>query len=269
MGYNLTLMRMGPDFNPGMGFNTRNNYTRLSGILSYGWLPGETSRIYRHRIRPIAIPCINNTTGILESNFWGLIWNMATKAGSELEVWPRFTYDALTDTFFVSDDEQTYVPPRPRNYRFYETVATYNTLPGNRLRGTFTLTVGRYYDGWRQSLSVLPTWTISRYLNLSSYVEYNQVGFPSRSQRFDALITRLRVQVTLNTTLSLLAFVQTNSAADAAIVNVRFRYNPREGTDLYLVYNENLLTDRTGQEPQPLLTDSRTILLKYSVTFIR
>ena len=201
MGYNLTLMRMGPDFNPGMGFNTRNNYTRLSGILSYGWLPGETSRIYRHRIRPIAIPFINNTTGKLESNFWGLIWNMATKAGSELEVWPRFTYDALTDTFFVSDDEQIYVPPRPRNYRFYETVATNNTIPGNRLRGTFTLTVGRYYDGWRQSLSVLPTWTISRYLNLSSYVEYNQVGFPSRSQRFDALITRLRVQVTLNTSL--------------------------------------------------------------------
>ena len=129
--------------------------------------------------------------------------------------------------------------------------------------------MGRYYDGWRQSLAVLPTWAISRYLNLSSYVEYNQVGFPSRSQRFDALITRLRVQVTPNTALSLLAFVQTNSAADAVSANVRFRYNPREGTDLYLVYNEGFITDRTVVEPQPPLTDSRTILLKYSVTFIR
>ncbi len=267
VGYDITFMRMGPDFDPGMGFNTRDNYTRLSGRLSYGWLPGETSRIYRHRITPVVIPFINNTTGKLESNLSGLIWNMETKAGSSLQVWPRSTYDALVDTFFVSDDEQTYVPPG--NYRYFETVVTHNTIPGNRLRGTFMLTVGRYYDGWRQSVAVLPSWTISRYLNLSGYVEYNQVGFPARSQRFDALITRLRLQLTLNTAFSLVSFIQTNNAADAVIANVRLRYNPREGTDLYLVYNEGLNTDRRRESPTLPFTDNRTVLLKYSTTFLR
>ena len=44
--------------------------------------------------------------------------------------------------------------------------------------------------------------------------------------------------------LALSSFVQYNSAADLVIANVRLRYNPREGNDFYVVYNEGLNTDR-------------------------
>ncbi len=268
LGYNIDLIRTGSAFNPGLGFKTRDNYTQISGFLSYGWLPGEGSRIYRHRIRPIIIPYFNNATGKLESNDWGLIWDMETKAGGGLMFWPRSTYDALADTFFVSGSEQAYVPTG--NYRFYETVVAFYTPPGQHLASMFDLTLGQYYDGWRWSSSVTPTWVVSRYLNFGGYVQYNRVEFPARSQRLDAFITRLRLQVTLNTALSLLAFVQLNSASDAVIANVRFRYNPKEGTDFYLVYNHNLdLEAREGLPPLPPLTTNRTLLLKFSITFLR
>ena len=47
-------------------------------------------------------------------------------------------------------------------------------------------------------------------------------------------------------------FAQYNSTIDQTSLNVRFRYHVREGTDLWVVYNEGLDTDRgvgAGREP--------------------
>ena len=44
-----------------------------------------------------------------------------------------------------------------------------------------------------------------------------------------------------------------------------------ERTDLYLVNNDNLNTDRQSEEPEPDLpfSSTRAVLLKYSITFVR
>ena len=52
-----------------------------------------------------------------------------------------------------------------------------------------------------------------------------------------AHVGRLRVLPMFSTAISASALVQYNSAADRAVANVRFRYNPREGDDLYLVWS--------------------------------
>ena len=71
----------------------------------------------------------------------------------------------------------------------------------------------------------------------------------------------------LSTKFSATAFIQYNSAIDAVIANIRLRYNPREGIDLYLVYNEGLNTNRYRQDPTVPFTSNRTVMLKYTYTF--
>ncbi len=44
-------------------------------------------------------------------------------------------------------------------------------------------------------------------------------------------------------------------------------YNFHEGNDLWLVYNEDINTDRDYDIPRELLTRGRTVLLKYTNTF--
>lgn len=73
----------------------------------------------------------------------------------------------------------------------------------------------------------------------------------------------------LNTKCSASAFIQYNSAVDAVVANIRLRYNPREGVDFYLVYNEALNTDRYRDIPILPPTNNRTILLKCTYTFIQ
>ena len=73
----------------------------------------------------------------------------------------------------------------------------------------------------------------------------------------------------VSTYLSLTAFVQFNSAQDIVVSNLRLRYNPQEGNDLYLVYDEGFNTDREREIPALPVTKNRTLLVKYTYTFVR
>jgi hypothetical protein len=69
------------------------------------------------------------------------------------------------------------------------------------------------------------------------------------------------------TKLSVTAFVQYNSTENAMSTNLRLRYNPKEGNDFYLVFNEGRSTYRDIEDPRLPLYNNRSILLKYTYTF--
>ena len=71
----------------------------------------------------------------------------------------------------------------------------------------------------------------------------------------------------LSTKFSTSAFIQYNSAIDAVIANVRLRYNPKEGNDFYIVYNEGQNTNLEREVPYLPRMSSRTLMLKYTYTF--
>ena len=82
---------------------------------------------------------------------------------------------------------------------------------------------------------------------------------------------RLRIRTALDARASGNAFVQYNSTTDRLDFNVRLRYAIAEGTDLWLVYNEGLDTDRYRDA---LLADrftplsmTRALVVKYTHTF--
>jgi hypothetical protein len=71
----------------------------------------------------------------------------------------------------------------------------------------------------------------------------------------------------LSTKFSAAAFVQYSTVENAVSTNVRLRYNPREGIDLYVVYNDGWNTDRFGELPTLPLSTGRTLLVKCTYTF--
>ena len=127
---------------------------------------------------------------------------------------------------------------------------------------------GTFYDGWQVTANLTPIWYASPHLELSGFYQYSHIRFPDRNQRFDVHLARVRIGTALNTKLSTNAFIQFSSAAHTLSANVRFRYNFREGNDLWIVYNEGLNTDRYRTTPTLPFTDARTVLVKYTYTFI-
>jgi hypothetical protein len=153
------------------------------------------------------------------------------------------------------------------SYWFNDFSLSYNAPNGALFRPQINATAGQFYDGTRVTAGFSPTWSVSRHLRLSGTYELNRIMFEDRNQDFTAHIGRLRTELTFTTATSASAFVQYNSANDAVGWNVRFRYNPTEGTDLYLVWNETLNSDRFSLDPVPPLSQERTLLVKYSRTF--
>jgi hypothetical protein len=264
-GYEASLSYAGPDYDPTLGFAPRVNYTRFGDRIFYGWKPGEGSEFYSHVIGLSGSAFTNNDDGRVESADVGPDWTFRFRSGGFGRVALRMYRELLEEDFELSS--AAFVPAG--RYTFYGVNGFYQTPWGRSLRSGFNVDAGSFYDGTRLSAGVSPTWSISRHLELSGEYQLNRVRFDSRKQEFNAHIARVRVKVNVSTEVSATAFAQYNSAANGVILNFRLRYNPREGSDLYIVYNEGLNIDRFRESPVRPATDTRTVLLKYTYTFVR
>ncbi|MBN2355405.1 carbohydrate binding family 9 domain-containing protein [candidate division KSB1 bacterium] len=264
LGYTFAFSRTGVDFNPGMGFLEREDYSELKSRLLYGWQPKEPSPLRQHYFFLDGYSIFDNEDQSVQSAEWGPGWNFARRSGAGGQLTARVFREVVDDSISFSDD--VCVPPG--RYSFYGMQATYYTAPGGNMVAVFALQGGSFYDGWRLSGSIQPLYSFSSDLELSGYYEYNHVVFADRDQRLNAHIVRCRALWMLNTQLSVAAFVQYNSAAHTTMANFRLRYNPREGNDFYLVYDEEVNSNRYRSLPVVPYSTNRTVLLKYTYTFI-
>lgn len=260
--YAVDASRVGDIFDPTMGFQLRHDYTRLGDQIAYGWRPGKSSPLLRQMVSLRGFAYRRNTEGSIESASVGPEWLVETKSGHVVTVGATSAYEDLDRDFRLSSEATIPIG----SYRFHGVAVGYQAPGGALLRGSAALEAGSFYDGWQTTGRISPIWNISRHLEVSGLYQASRVAFPNRNQDLTAQVARLRTRVMLNTQFSVAGFVQYNSALDAVSTNLRLRYNPREGNDLYLVYNAGVNADRYGFAPVRPLLDSHVLMIKYSRT---
>ena len=261
--YSADMTRAGEIFEPGMGFLFRRDYLSGNGSLGYGWRPAAGSALNRYGLTAGGNFFRRNQDNSIQSGLYTLGGQLESRGGHDLSVNISNNYEDLRFPFALSPDATVSVG----SYWFTDGGVTYTPPPGALIRPSLGLTAGNFYDGTRISVSVSPEWSVSRHLALSGTYEYNRVRFAVRDQEFTSHLTRARIDLTFTTATSASAFVQYNTADHVVGWNVRFRYNPSEGTDLYLVWDEALNSDRFARFPVPPLSQGRTLLVKYARTF--
>lgn len=248
---------LGGSFDPALGFVLRSGLTTGELELSYGRFGGRLFQASGLSFTGAA--ATRHQDHGVESARIGISWFGDRRGGGRGQVDLAWRYEGLLIPFQLGDAE---IPEGV--YRFTEATAALETPKGRSVRGTLTLSGGSFYDGYRTTISLSPTWAMSRYLLLSSDIEANWVWFPSRDERYDAYVTRVRLRVSPDTHLSLNALVQRDGAAGATTGNLRIRYMIRDGSDVYLVFN-------TGQLDRGLLTPGtlqrrNSMVFKYTTT---
>jgi len=263
LNYNFTYARTGKDFNPGIGFVARSNYTHYYGGIGYGWIPGEAAALQSHQIGINAISYFDNTNNSAQSFQTGLMYDFTFKSGYSGMVSMNHVYENVIDTFYLSKD--TYVPSGEFGYNELETHL--NSPRTNKFVLGLDFTGGTFYDGTRMTIGADPGWNIGSTLQLALSYNHNFVKFNSRNQSFSGGITGIKALVMINTKLSISTFIQYNTAENNLLTNFRLRYNPREGNDFYIVFNEGRSTYRDIENPRLPLFNSRSVLMKYTYTF--
>ncbi len=263
LAYNLDFSRAGSDYDPGMGFEFRDDYTRFGNELLYGWMPGEKSWLQRHSVYVKGSCYLRNADGEAESYIVGPGYQFTAKSSLYVSVYPNFCYENVLEDFSLSDEA---VIPAGR-YRFFDLNITFNTPLKSSPYLEGAIDVGSFYDGHRISVGLSPRWDVSSSLEIGGFYEFDRATFPARAQEFTAHIGRLKVLVMLSTKFSIAGFIQYSSADKEVAANVRLHYNPREGNDFYIVYNDGANTDRFGSIPVLPRSVGRTLLAKYTYTF--
>jgi hypothetical protein len=262
-GYDAIVAWAGRAYDPGIGFTQRNNFTLLDDAVSYTWLPGQESSLIWHTLGLAGFAFLRNGDRSVQSAEVGPEWEFAAKSGAGGTVEAKVQFEDLLAPFALSPN--AVVPAG--SYTFFRIGASYHISHTRLFQLRPRVEAGSFYDGWQATVGIAPIWYVSPHLELSGSYRFNRIRFPDRGGRFDAHLARLRIGTALNTRISTNAFVQFNSAANSVSANVRFRYNIREGNDLWIVYNEGLNTDRDRLTPTLPVTDTRAILVKYTYTF--
>jgi hypothetical protein len=261
--YRASFDWLGKDYDPAMGFIQRGNNFVFMENTRYGWLPGENSPLFSHKAYyKFYIYC--NTGGQLETIITGPGWDFEGKSKSTGENEPEFHREIIRDTFYI--DTKTYVPTG--SYSFFILKENISSPATSRLSIKTENLLGQYYDGWLISSKLMPQWSVSQSIKIEGQYQFNKISFPSRKQSYISHVAGMKLTYMFSTKLSAGAFIQYNSAANAFLTNIRVRYNPREGNDFYLVFNEGRNTDITERIPRLPKIDNQTLQIKYSHTFI-
>jgi hypothetical protein len=263
LSYNFDYSRSGKYFNPGVGFFMRNNYTNYSGGFGYGWISKESSVLQSHGFMVGVMSYFDNTNNSAQSVNTNLMYDFNFKSGFGGMVALSHMFENVADTFSFS--KNAYVPAG--KYSFYQLESHLNSSRTNKLVLGLDFFGGSFFGGTRYTFGLEPSWNIGSSLQLGFKFNQNFINFAGRDQKFRAGVLGFKTLVMINTRLSLSAFIQYNSAENNMLTNFRFRYNPREGNDFYIVVNEGRSTYRDVENPRLPLYNNRSVLLKYTYTF--
>ncbi|MFQ5676800.1 MAG: hypothetical protein ACE5G1_12960, partial [bacterium] len=261
-----SISTYGPDFNPGIGFVNRTGINRIGQRTGYTWFPRSNHIFQNHSlIYRSHVIWGNDVSSAVETIENRLSWDALTKSGAKIGATFRYTYERLLDDFSIGA-----IDILPGIYQFPTAGITYASPAGDAFRWRTNAEVGGYFGGWQTKIELSPSLTLNRHLAFSIDYEHNRIEVDN--VLFRTHLLRLRVQTAFNRALSIKSFLQLNSNTEELAANVRLRYNPTEGSDLYLVYNSNLnlsLDPENPTDPRLPRTKNRTLLLKYTYTFVR
>lgn len=279
-GYQMTINRLGDDFNPEVGFVRIGGTIQKFLRLSYGWLSDEASIFQRTSVNAFYFGRFYNNeylfadfkTG-LQSRTLRTQWNGRFKQYGELNIEAVFEKDDVPQGESFNLLGRIFIPAQ-----IYETKRAgfrYEFSEAWKVGGGINAGVGSLYDGDIMEFDVSPRFFVSRKVEIGGSYRVTHLEFPDRAGRtttkFTSHLGQFRGQYAFDKKATLSAFIQYSNVAEQVGANIRFRYNFSEGRDFFLVINEQSYTNRTPEEPGlPRLPkmQSGSVLLKYTHTFI-
>lgn len=264
LGYNFSYTSSGANFNPGIGFEMLDSYTSFFGSLRYGWISSEKSKLYNHYPEIMLMYNHYIDDGSLMSIMSIAGWTFQTKNQWQVSINGVSNDEVLRDSLEILENK-VYVPPA--RYEYFNFMGNFMTPAAKPFYVIIRSQIGQFYDGNRVSVGLLPTWSISKHLEFGGTYNFDHVVFNKRGLRMTNHIVGLKALYMPSTRLSFSAFVQYNTAVNEIITNVRFRYNPKEGNDFYIVFNEGRNTALSREVPSLPVYFTRAVMLKYTYTF--
>ncbi|MFO7692200.1 MAG: DUF5916 domain-containing protein [Vicinamibacterales bacterium] len=251
-GFEAEHLTVERNFNPEVGFLRREDFRRNFGMFRFSPRPAGASRIRKYQFET-SFDHVADTGGRLETQLAEARAGMDLQNGDEWRVEFRNSYEYLDEPFEIADGIVLPVG----QYRFNEAEARYSIGPQHRISGSVWAGAGQFYGGTRQEVGYRGRVEVTSRLGIEPGVSLNWVDLAEGA--FTAQLLSARATFNLSPRKALMALVQYNSAGDLIGANVRFRWEFRPGSDLFVVYNEGRDTALGVRRSEP---SSRSFVVK-------
>jgi len=270
-GFDYYFREYTENFNPELGFVERPNTKRLT--LNNGWRKTYSNPKFLrylsvgHYLTKFWV----SSTGaheVFQTNFY---ITAIHKNGFNFSAFlPIYQEDNLVFNWEISDG--VVIPIG--EYKMWKFNPFFNTGNAKPYQLFLDIEFGDFYGGKQFTTFANISYDFSKTFKAEVGVTYNNLSFPKQyaintSSKLNLSRYFSRLKFNFSSKASLNTYIQYDNRSDKAGLNLRFRYNPIEGTDLYVVYNLNANTNRDAFKPRQPFADSQVFVLKYSKTFLR
>jgi hypothetical protein len=199
---------------------------------------------------------IVNQKGELEARYSYVGFYSQFQDGAAWLALASWNMEHLTDDFEISDS----VTILPGTYRYANVFTEFDSDKSKEVSGSVIGRVGQFYDGRIAGLGGSVNVKIGSHLTFNIQFEHNTVDVSAGAFTTNILGTRIIYSFTPK--LFAKAYLQWNSEKDEAIANVLINFIHTPGSDLFVVYNDQIST-RSGS----LASKNRTLLVKFTYLF--
>lgn len=266
----LNMEAVGKHFNPALGFLPDNDYGLARLQNSYAWDMNKHGSLNYFTVSNLFSYKWFLKQGTEETFSESPSLNLLFKQGASITVAPYFQKDHIVEPWYFSEEIRIPVSTYPMYAA--ELMANSNTTKAYTASGFIKF--GDFYGGRIWLLNPSSHFIFSKHFTLDLTYQYTHIKFPdSYSQHNDPVYTShllsAKLGYFLSAKLNLKLLTQYDSENRQFGTNLRFRYNPREGTDLYFVLNQNLNmnSNSSNLSPHPPTLDNQSVIIKFVRTF--
>ncbi|MCY4626722.1 MAG: DUF5916 domain-containing protein [Acidobacteria bacterium] len=246
---------LGDDFNPGMGFVRRRDFTKNGGSFTLAPRPRGIEAIRQFEFKADANQ-YDRLDGEMETREYNLEGRAIFESSDRLVVTHSVTEEHLLDGFDLSSD----VAVPAGNYRFARSGIRFWLGTHRAVSGYVRYEFGEFFGGTRREVSYWGRAEVNRRFSMEPNISLNWIDVPGGEVQ--AQVSRLRATYTVSPQSFVGALVQYNSAAQLMSANVRFRWEYSPGSDVFVVFS----TNRDGDDALSGLTD-RALVVKFPRLF--
>jgi hypothetical protein len=239
-GVSLNHLHVGDNFVPDVGFVRRDNMWRQFAQARFSPRPARISAVRKFTYEA-NINYTTNGDGMLETRSRRATFKTELQNSDEFEFELEDGYEAFNEPFHIATGVT--IPAGGYDLRTLKTSWTFGQQ--RRASGKWFLERGSFYDGDRLAygyngarVNVTPQVAVEPGFSI------NRVSLPYGD--FTATLISSRATYTVTPLMFVSGLVQYNSSNSSLGANVRFRWEYRPGSELFVVFNEGRDTARPG-----------------------
>lgn len=254
--------RIGPNFNPEVGFIERTDSDETFGDLTF-------------KVRP-------KINGVRELQFEGFILHAPDTRGQvSTQEWQGTFRAELNNGGYTDDDIADVFTQRITTplhiyknifipvglYHFARHQLTYGSAQDRRFTYNFFERFGGYYGGTLNEFRVRANYRPTTKFSISASETWDRFRLPLANGNFSVILASLQANYSFNRFLTFTSVVQMDTSNTQAVsTNLRLRYNYRPDSDLYIIYNVGTQFASLAPANPPQVRETR-FAVKYTYSF--